>query len=292
MKTRIRTTFFLLVGAMFLLAYQNNPPASLSWPVPETFVQNYGPFDLREDQLQQVPPMGRLKLPEDAWLVGYKVEVFDKEGQALPRDLVCHTFLGDRIPMPTDPHHQALKGTYSDGFTAEINFHEGFGIPYKAGQELIWMPMFNNRGMSPVSAVARVTYRLIWDKNLPQPLQKLNATMHSVEFPALYYVSPGKDVRETKFHLRFKGKIHMMGTHIHPYGVSMELMNLTRNETVWKAEGRVDSEGDLVSMPVYQNLKGYAVEPNDQFKLVATYHNTTDEDIDAMAGLYIFYNAE
>jgi hypothetical protein len=80
-----------------------------------------------------------------------------------------------------------------------------------------------------------------------------------------------------------------MGTHIHPYGVSIELINVTRNETVWKAIGSRSSKGELMSMPVYTNPEGYVVRPDDQFKLVAVYENTSAKSIDAMAGVFVLY---
>ena len=77
---------------------------------------------------------------------------------------------------------------------------------------------------------------------------------------------------------------------IYPYGVSIELINLTRDEPVWKAVGRRDEEGTLVSMPVYENTEGYTVRPDDRFKLVVVYENTTSEPVDAMAGIFVLYS--
>lgn len=272
--------------------HQASSESSTEWPVPETLVREYGPFALEEDLLQQVPPMVTVTFPSDVWLVGYKVDVVDPQGQELPHDLVCHTFLGDRIPQPTDHHSHAMSGVYSDGFTTHIEFPKGFGIPYKANQELTWMPMFNNRGTIPVSAAMRVSFQLIRTENLRHPLKRLHSTVKSVEFPDLYYVNPGKDVREVKFRFGFHGKVHVMGTHIHPYGVSIELVNLTEGKSIWTAKGTVDKDGNLISMPIYRSVEGYQVNPDDQFKIVATYNNTTVDDIDAMAGLYVFYSVD
>ena len=61
------------------------------------------------------------------------------------------------------------------------------------------------------------------------------------------------------------------GTHVHPYGVSIELISLTRGEPVWKAVGITDADGNLVNMPVYGSIEGYPVDAGDRFKLVVVY---------------------
>ena len=83
-----------------------------------------------------------------------------------------------------------------------------------------------------------------------------------------------------------------MGTHIHPYGVSIQLYNVTKNELVWTALGKRDNSGTLVEMPKFESLSGYAVDKEDQFKLIATYENTTSKPVDAMAGVFILYNEQ
>ena len=38
----------------------------------ETLEHVYGPFNLRSDSLQQVPPVMEIVFPDDLWLVGYR----------------------------------------------------------------------------------------------------------------------------------------------------------------------------------------------------------------------------
>ena len=83
-----------------------------------------------------------------------------------------------------------------------------------------------------------------------------------------------------------------MGTHIHPFGVSIELINVTRDEPVWKSVGRRDEEGALVSMPIYKNPEGYTVRTGDFFELIVVYDNTTGDRVDAMAGIFVLYSPE
>lgn len=256
--------------------------------VTETLVQTYGPFRLESETLQQVQSAGQLPFQEDAWLTGYRVEMTDAGGQTLDRELMCHTFFGSRVPK--HDIHDELRGIFSDGYTQGMRLPPGYGIFFEAGENAVWLPMFNNRNPEFANASMEVTLELVPARKVPGGLRELSTTFQSVQMPHLYYVPAKKqDVRESSFLLPFVGRIHAMGTHLHPYGVSVELINVTRNESVWKAVGKRNEEGRLVEMPVYSSTEGYRVETDDLFKIVATYDNPTEQPVDAMAGIFILY---
>ena len=72
-----------------------------------------------------------------------------------------------------------------------------------------------------------------------------------------------------------------------PYGVSIELYNVSRHEQVWKGKRKSGSDGP---MEVYSNPAGYAVRSGETYKIVAVYDNPGAEKIDAMAGLFMLYS--
>jgi len=248
----------------------------------------YGPFQLQADALQQVPPVMEITFPEDLWLVGYGTAMVDPAGKRQSREFQCHTFFGTSMPQ----HHtnDDVIGLFSDGYTEAIDIPAGFGIFFKAGEKVRWNPMFNNRNPEQRPAAMKLRLDVIRARNLQQPLRQLRTTFRTIRDPNdLYFVSPGRSSRETTFQLPFSGTIHVIGTHIHPYGVSIELINVTRNQTVWTATGSRDASGRLQQMPVYTNREGYPVKENEQFKLRAVYENPTSGKADAMAGVFILY---
>jgi hypothetical protein len=288
-------SFCLLANTTALLRAQESLSSSADIGKPEALiieplVHDYGPFELQAESLQQVPPVMEFTFPEDLWLVGYEIGMIDRAGNALPRELQCHTFLG--TSMPAHHSHEEVAGIFSDGYTTKLDLPRGFGIFFKAGEKILWNPMFNNRNPQRAMASMRLTLNIVRARNLGSlKLKELNTTFRTIKDPTdLYFVSPGKDVRETTFTLPFRGTIHVIGTHIHPFGVSIELINLTRNEPVWKAVGRSDEHQQLVSMPVYSSPQGYSVNPGDRFKMVAVYQNPTQQRVDAMAGVFILYS--
>ena len=250
-----------------------------------------GLVDLQADTLVQSPKGTRkvLRFNEPVWLVGFKSEIVDAEGQPPQENYLCHTFFGDADVV--QQQDQQMRAVYSDAFTQDVQLPDGFGLPFGPHDDLQWFPLFNNRSDSRAKVGMKIEIHVIRERDLGKPLRRLYSTLLSVQVPHLYFVPPGRDVRGNAFELP-AGKIHAMGTHIHPFGVSIELINVTRDEPVWKSVGRRDEEGALVSMPIYKNPEGYTVRTGDFFELIVVYDNTTGDRVDAMAGIFVLYSPE
>ena len=232
--------------------------------------------------------MRDLQVSEPLWVIGYRTEILDAQGKPPRENYLCHTFLGDqRVTQHSD---QEIKGVYSDAFTPYVQLPEGFGILYKPDERLHWMPMFNNREDQPARVAMKVRLTVIRARDLAKPLTQLYSTLHSVNTPHLYFVPPGRHEQSATFTTSFDGTIHFLGTHIHPYGVAVELFNTSRNERVWQGKRRVDSSGAMVGMDVYSSVEGYKVRSGETYRVTAVYDNPTKLPIDAMAGLYMLYS--
>ncbi|MFN7919507.1 MAG: hypothetical protein U0Q16_05385 [Bryobacteraceae bacterium] len=232
--------------------------------------------------------MMNFEFAESVWVIGYKTWILDAQGKP-PRDnYLCHTFLGDQRMMQTGD--QEVRGLYSDSFTREVHLPEGTAVRVLAGEPLHWMPMFNNRAADSVRVKMRVELSVIRDKDVASAPRELYSTLRSVATPHLYFVKPGRDARSAEFELPGADRIYFMGTHIHPYGSSVELYNVTRGERVWLGKSHHDAKGDMTGMDVFSSAPGYTVRNGDKFRVTAVYDNPTRTPIDAMAGLYILYS--
>lgn len=261
----LRTEFGTVSDVEFSTGFVELEPGSLAHHVP------YAMKDLR--------------FGERVWVIAYRTEVLEKSGRKPRENYLCHTFLADqRVAQRQDDE---LRGIYSDAFTPEIRLPDGFGIPFSPDDRLHWMPMFNNRTGESVGVVMKVTVTLIREKDLKKPLKPLQASLRSVEVPHLFFVPPGKDERQTTFTLPFNGAIHFLGTHIHPYGASIELYNVSRGEPVWMATRETHPDGP---MPIFSSPGGYQVRAGEIYRITSIYQNPTGEKIDAMAGLFMLYS--
>jgi hypothetical protein len=231
--------------------------------------------------------MKDLRFEEPVWVIGYKTTIEDARGASPRENYLCHTFLADQRVAQRDDDE--FRGIYSDAFTPDVRLPDGFGILFSPESRLHWMPMFNNRGDEPVRMKMNVNLTLIRAKDLIKPLKPLYGSLRSVEVPHLFFVPPGKDERQTSFTCPFNGRIHFLGTHIHPHGVSIALYNTSRNEQVWIGTRQNTIDGP---MQVYSNSDGYAVRAGETFRIVSTYQNPTSDKIDAMAGLFMLYSRE
>jgi hypothetical protein len=232
--------------------------------------------------------MKDFRFAEPVWVIGYQTEIVDAAGQSPQENFLCHTFFGDE--RVTQHQDWEMRGIYSDAFTPAVQVPDGFGIPLGPDDRLHWMPMFNNRTDHPARVEMRVRVTLIREKDLRTPLKPLYATLQSIQVPHLYFVPPGHDEKEVTFEAPFDGEIHFLGTHVHPYGVSIELFNVTRGERVWKGTRKTDSSGKMQSMEVFSSLEGYPVHAGEQYRVTAVYENPTSDPIDAMAGLFMLYS--
>ena len=229
--------------------------------------------------------MKEFSFAEPVWVIGYKTDILDSHGQSPRANYLCHTFFSDqRVDQRED---NELRGIYSDAFTPEVRVPEGFGIRLLSNERFHWMPMFNNRGDEPARVEMKVVITVIRAQDLKKPLRPLYASLKSVQTPHLFFVSPGRDVRQFTFELLFDGSIHFLGTHLHPYGVSIELYNVSRQEQVWKGSRKGGPGGP---MEVYSNSEGYRIRAGETYKITAVYENPGADSIDAMAGLFMLYS--
>ncbi len=230
---------------------------------------------------------------EPVWVIEYRTEIFDSDSRQPGGNHLCHTFIGDQQVMQRDAEDGGLpemRAIYTDAFTGEVRLPEGFGIRLAAEEKLEWMPMFNNRGEGPVRVGMRGRIRVIREKDLQKPLTPLYSSLWSVQVPHLYFVPPGGDAREILFELPFDGRIHFIGSHVHPHAESIELFNVSRGERVWEGKRQNDESGQMIGMGVYSSVEGYAVEAMETYRLTAVYENPTERPIDAMAGIFILYS--
>jgi hypothetical protein len=232
--------------------------------------------------------MRNFRFAEPVWIIGYQTHVLDAKNAQPRENYLCHTFVGDqRVTQHDDREMLAL---YSDAFTPHVRLPDGFGFRLAAGESLHWMPLFNNRQEQPVRIRMNGVISVIREKDRSKAMRPLYSTLRSVNTPHLFFVQPGRHEFQKSFQAPFDGRIHFMGTHIHPHGVSVELYDVTHARLVWRSSRGLDDAGQMIGMDTFGSKAGYAVKAGDMFRITAVYDNPTAAPIDAMAGLFISYS--
>jgi hypothetical protein len=232
--------------------------------------------------------MHDFRFAEPVWIIGYQTAVLDAKNGRPRENYLCHTFFGDQ--RVTQHDDREMLSLYSDAFTPQVRLPDGFGFRLAAGESLHWMPLFNNRQEQPVRIRMKGVISVIREKDRSKAMQPLYSTLRSVNTPHLFFVEPGRHEFQKSFQAPFDGHIHFMGTHIHPYGVSVELYDITHAGLVWRSTRRLDGARQMIGMDTFGSESGYPVKSGDMFRITAVYDNPTAAPIDAMAGMFICYS--
>jgi hypothetical protein len=89
------------------------------------------------------------------------------------------------------------------------------------------------------------------------------------------------------------GTVHFAWAHLHNYGVYMRLTDLTDGKVIFQADVENEPNRDqLANITQYSSEEGFPIYKDHIYEIEALYNNTTDEDVDAMAMIVLYYNPE
>jgi hypothetical protein len=108
-----------------------------------------------------------------------------------------------------------------------------------------------------------------------------------------WIVEPGYEENRslvTRFlHLPWDTTAHYIAVHLHPFAKSLELIDRTVGETVFRAE--VDPADGRIGIDRVDHLvsaEGVKLYKDHQYELVSVYDNTSGEEQDSMAVMYLY----
>lgn len=116
--------------------------------------------------------------------------------------------------------------------------------------------------------------------------------------PVLHFaVPPGRHEYRTRVDgaskIPFPTTAHHFSAHLHVYGVSLELIDATSGETIFRSDATANGKHTgIAEMTSLATSEGVRIYPDHTYELVAVYDNPTDQPIDAMAVVYVYYRDE
>lgn len=133
----------------------------------------------------------------------------------------------------------------------------------------------------------------------PSCLVRSNAATHEYEdpfgrrFTGHWVVEPGREVNRTLvteiLDLPFDTTVHYIAVHLHPFAESLELRDLTTGESVFKSRVRPAEKGiGIRHVDYFSSREGVALFKGHDYELVSVYDNTSGEEQDSMAVMYMY----
>lgn len=114
-----------------------------------------------------------------------------------------------------------------------------------------------------------------------------------------WLVEPGREVNhsrivETMLDLPFDTTVHYVAAHLHPFAESLELFDLTTDESVYKTRVRAPDDGriGIAEVESFASAEGFPLYADHQYELISTYNNTSGRRQDSMAVLYLYVRSE
>jgi hypothetical protein len=114
------------------------------------------------------------------------------------------------------------------------------------------------------------------------------------QLTAHWVVPPGRHVYRHKIEglnkaMKLDSRAHYISAHLHPFGTSLELTDLTTGKSVFKSEAENFPDRIAVEqISSYSSQEGIPIFRNHEYEIVAVYDNTSDVDVDSMAILYVY----
>jgi hypothetical protein len=114
------------------------------------------------------------------------------------------------------------------------------------------------------------------------------------QFTTHWVVKPGREVNRTRattmMALPFDTTLHYIAVHMHPFAESFELRDLTADRSLFKSNVQnLDGEIGLAHVDFFSSEEGIPAHKDHEYELVSVYNNTTDQDQDSMAVMYIYF---
>jgi hypothetical protein len=255
-----------------------------------------GPFDLpnmppMEDHammdlgMSHDTPIQRFQWPIDAWLRGFELELTDRQGNPVPRDVIHHMIMVNfSRRMLIYPASERLLGAGTE--TEDIKVPKTIGVPMKPGMRLGMYVAWHNDTGKDLHGV-QLKLRMLWTpKNQnPPPVNSLPIYMDvnlTVGGSNTFDVPPGKSEKAHVFTLPVGGRLLGVGGHLHDYGVRVRLEDGETGKVLAVVQASRDSAGKVskVSRKLFGVTgEGLKLKARHRYRVVGEYDNPTGQTL-------------
>ena len=229
------------------------------------------------------PPTQYGVIPVSGWLHGYDVELVDKTGRQIPRELLHHVNIiaPDRREL-FSPIMQRIGAAGTE--TSPVHLPRLLGYPVGRGDRIVLAGMLHNPGDESYEAVRiRVRLPLTSTRRWIDPIRVYPfyldvmppASVHRFDLP------PGRSEQSWEGRPAVSGRILGMGGHLHRYAVALRFQDVTTGKVLWETSPVLDESGEVEGMPQHRLWwrLGIPIDAQHTYRLTAIYENPTSEMI-------------
>lgn len=254
-----------------------------------------GPFDI--PAMSQPPgaimdhgtthdtPVQRFQWPVEGWLRGFRFEVLDETGHALPRHLMHHVVIlnFDRRQL-LYAMSERVFGAGAE--TEDASIPRSIGVPFPRNTNMgMYIAWHNDTGHDLAGVRLRLTMQWIPQTQNPRPVDVLPLYMDvnlTVGGTNTFDIPAGRSTQSHEFTLPSDGRLLAASGHLHNYGVMVRLEDVESGKVITRVEPEVDEKGNVSGMR--RKLfgvrgQGIRLRAGRRYRVVAEYNNTSGETL-------------
>lgn len=222
--------------------------------------------------------------PESGWVHGFDFDAVDSEGRVLPAEVVHHLQL--LVPNRRELFHPImLRLVAAGGETQPTSVPSEVGVRVEAGDSLVLTAMLHNPTGGPLGEV-RLRVRIQYSPEARTWRAPANVVAFFTHVTPLledtsYDLPPGHSEKSIEVSPAVSGTVVGMGGHLHRYGVSLRIQDVTSGNVLWETEARRLSDGTVIEVPdeVLVWRGSFDLVAGRSYRVTAVYHNPTGQTI-------------
>ncbi|MGZ8382641.1 MAG: hypothetical protein ACXWWE_01370 [Nitrospira sp.] len=267
----------------------------------------FGPVDLptsHDGDLASSMPKKVFQLPEDTYMIGYKSEVFTRDGQPLPKNYLHHILMlnNDEPSVSCDGEPLFFAGAGLE--MTEARFPDGYGVKLGKGQNLMSVVAFYHKAPPTKDVMARFTMYVAPKGANIQEMKVYQVGVNIVCYSKFgqrasdqtdegIEIKPGVSVLSAPLKFKMDGCVKFAYPHGHDELLMVALENKTSNQTLLRTVPSVDADGTFRDFPpyqVYRNGTGFQVTQQDEYEMIMVHHHPLhNSNIHHGMGNYLLY---
>ncbi len=250
----------------------------------------FGPIDLpsgHDGELAASMPKHIFQLPKDMHMIGFKSEVFTKDGKPLPKNYLHHILmLNNDRPSVSCPGEPLFFGGAGLEMT-EARFPDGYGVKLAKGQHLMSVVAFYHKAPPTKDVMASFTMYIAPEGTPVKEMEVYQVGVNIVCYSKFgqrgsdqtdegIEIKPGVHVLSAPLKFLMDGCVKVAYPHGHDELLLIALENRTAGRTLLRTVPSVAQDGTFLEFQphqVYRDAQGFSVNTKDDYEMVMVYHH-------------------